>query len=88
MTDDKGQDSTYEAFYQPEQGTWIEVGSTQQGWMYQKVAAGKLLPLVVMTTSRVHALNYRQFVELVENKPYSEVVAMFAAMAQQQEVTV
>lgn len=86
MTDDKGQESTDEAFYQPEQGTWIEVGSTQQGWMYQKVAAGKLLPLVVMTTIRVNALNYRQFVELIENRPYSEVAAVFERMAKQ-EVT-
>lgn len=87
MTDDKGRESTDEAFYQPEQGTWIEVGSTQQGWMYQKVAAGKLLPLVVMTTSRVVALNYTQFVELIENRPYSEVAAAFERMAQQEVTT-
>ena len=77
MTDASGYDPTMPEFYQPDSASWIETGATNTGWMYQKIADGQIMPLIVASKSRVQALTYRQYCEHRDGRPYSETVAAF-----------
>ena len=90
MTDANGYDSTQPEFYELNQSTWIEVCGTNSGWMYQKIADGQIMPLIIATKNRVQAVTYRQYCEMRDGRPYAEIIAPFkqqAAKMQRSEVT-
>lgn len=86
MTDADGYEATQAEFYQPRPSSWIEVRGMSEGWMYQKVADGQLQPLFIMTTARVGAVTYQQYVERADKRPYSQVIDGYRQMAQQKAV--
>lgn len=81
MIDADGFDATQEEFYQPRPSSWIEVYQSAAGWIYRKVVDNQLLPVYVMTQIRVHAVTYAQFVEMVNKKPYAQVIDGYRNMA-------
>ena len=78
MTDANGNDPTQAEFYELNRSTWIETGSTEAGWMYQKIADGQIVPLIIATKNRVQAMTYRQYCEMRDGRPYAEIVKPFS----------
>jgi len=63
-------------FWPINRDTWIKVGTSGEGnFLYQKIADGYPMPIVVESRNYVPCLNYRQFREVQEKKPWEEIVA-------------
>lgn len=77
MTDANGLSPLDDDFYHLDGKTWIERGYTNSGWIYQKIADGQPVMIVLASPSRINAKTYEQFCEARDGRPYAELRAMF-----------
>lgn len=78
MIDENGNTPDMDDFYCLDAKTWVERGHSNSGWIYQKIADGQLMPVMVASGNRLNSLIYEQFCEISDGRPYSQIVSDFS----------
>lgn len=77
MTDANGNGPLNDDFYHLDGRTWIERGYTNSGWIYQKIADGQPVMVVLASPNRLDVPTYKQFCEARDGRPYEQTIAVF-----------